>query len=279
MGSRPVEDAESSREVIPPLCSIITVCLNNVEGLRETAASIQAQEIASSEIEWIVIDGESTDGTVPFLRTSTARWISEPDAGLYDAMNKGISLCRGTYLWFMNAGDVLHSRHTLRQISESLRCENLPDFLYGDSAELDMNGNERRKVARPSTWIDRGMFTHHQAMLFRRALCGTLRYDLSLKIAADYAFVWAFLERAKSVVYLPTPLVVFQHGGVSERNARLGMREQSIVRQRHGASRLLIALMFGRSLAARFLKRFVPQSHLMAREASARLSRTLSSRR
>ena len=85
-----------------PFFSIITVNLNHLEGLTRTAASIAGQ--SCDDYEWIVVDGGSNDGSVGFLESSSARWSSEADSGIYDAMNKGTQQSRGHYLLFLNAG-------------------------------------------------------------------------------------------------------------------------------------------------------------------------------
>ncbi|MGX9728407.1 MAG: glycosyltransferase family 2 protein [Candidatus Electronema sp. VV] len=103
-----------------PRYSIITVCLNAKDGLKKTLHSIEQQTF--NNFEWIVIDGNSTDGTVELLRNHPRvnKLISEPDEGIYDAMNKGIAISSGEYLLFLNAGDWLFSKETLTDIEEYL---------------------------------------------------------------------------------------------------------------------------------------------------------------
>ena len=107
----------------PPHFSIITVSFNNGDGLQETGDSIQQQTF--QEYEWIVIDGGSNDHSVDYLKETSALWLSEPDAGIYDAMNKGIDQAKGKYIIFMNAGDLLHDKNTLSIIAQSNA-----DFIY-----------------------------------------------------------------------------------------------------------------------------------------------------
>lgn len=210
--------------------SLVTVTRNNLAGLQETQRSVQAQFF--SDFEWIVVDGASTDGTVEFLTSPTPGksgesdgkrtiWISEPDCGIYDAMNKGLRLASGEYLLFLNAGDTLVSAETLQALS---RLDS--DFIYSDSRE-----GEHYKRARSHTRAVTGMFTHHQAMVYRRTLVGDLRFDTACKIAADYKFTLAFLSRAKTVLYHPAPLCCFEPGGVSQTQVRAGRREQFRIRR------------------------------------------------
>ena len=96
-----------------PVVSIITVVYNDAAGLKSTMESVQGQ--AYSNIEHIIIDGASTDGTLDLLKEEggkAAYWKSEPDTGLYDAMNKGLKAAVGDYVWFINAGDLIHSKDT-----------------------------------------------------------------------------------------------------------------------------------------------------------------------
>ncbi|MEM9470254.1 MAG: glycosyltransferase, partial [Pseudomonadota bacterium] len=100
-----------------PYFSIITVTKNNFEGLKQTAFSIDAQRHEEwSDFEWIVIDGNSEDGTQDFLKKTKALWFSQPDHGLYDAMNKGLDRANGIYVLFMNAGDIFADNNTLEVI-------------------------------------------------------------------------------------------------------------------------------------------------------------------
>src|SRR5689334_2579961 len=104
---------DSGSNVKEPFLSIITVCLNNLQGLKKTKASIEQLE---GNYEWIIIDGESNDGTVEMLERinqPNIRWISERDSGLYDAMNKGISYSSGTYVVFINSGDEIANGMTV----------------------------------------------------------------------------------------------------------------------------------------------------------------------
>lgn len=203
-----------------PLFSIISVARNNLGGLQKTAESIAAQTFR--DFEWIVVDGASGDGTAQWLQAQPARWTSEPDRGIYDAMNKGIERAQGSYLLFLNAGDTLAGPDVLERIKREIGALPVwPDFLYGDSLE-----GKNRKPARPPEGLKLGLFTHHQAMLYRRERIGDLRYNLSYKIAADYDFTARFLRSTEKTLYMPFPVCVFEPGGVSQTSAKAGRREQ-----------------------------------------------------
>jgi putative colanic acid biosynthesis glycosyltransferase len=106
------------------LFSIITVTRNNLEGLRRTHVSLRAQSYA--DYEWIIIDGASSDGTVNYLEGLAARSWSEPDEGIYDAMNKGLARARGDYLLLMNAGDSFAAPDVLQKIADAIRAQPMP---------------------------------------------------------------------------------------------------------------------------------------------------------
>lgn len=208
-----------------PFFSIITITRNNKLGLQKTAVSIQNQTYKN--FEWLIIDGASTDGTQnDFSNYSLAKIISEPDKGIYDAMNKGIDRAIGDYLIFMNAGDVFASYDILEKISDMARTQ--PDFIYGDSREDNHN-----KRARSHQKINWGMFTHHQSMFYNRKGLGGLRYNINYKIAADYDLTLKFLKTKKNIIYVPTPICIFEMAGVSQTNAKLGRDEQFLSRQKN----------------------------------------------
>ena len=208
-------------------CSVITITKNNIAGLKATGTSIAAQTV--NDYEWILIDGQSEDGTKEFLETTKAHWISEEDEGLYDAMNKGIERASGDYIVFLNAGDTFADAQILEHIQEIVR-QTPYDFVYGDSFEREKIGLHR-KPAKKFTNTPKFMFTHHQSMVYRRAVLEGLRYDLSYKIAADYKFTYQFLQRSKNAYYCPKPICIFESGGVSQTQANLGRREQFQIRE------------------------------------------------
>lgn len=208
-----------------PLFSVITITFNNRDGLRKTASSVQSQ--IYKDIEWIIVDGHSTDNTQSdFINYPLAIISSEPDKGIYDAMNKGIDKATGDYIIFMNAGDVFATPDVLNELSK--QCKNNPDFIYGDARE-----DGHIKHARHHAKINWGMNTHHQAMLYKRQILGNMRYDLTYKIAADYDLALRFLNRAKNILYVPIPICIFEAGGVSQKNVKLGRDEQFIARAKN----------------------------------------------
>ncbi len=206
--------------------SVITVTRNNLSGLRRTCSSLKSQ--TCRDFEWIVIDGASEDSTPVFLATTSAQWISEPDTGLYDAMNKGIDRAQGTYVLFLNAGDMLAFPDTLAQLRHTIPADT--SFVYGDALESFTDHLPQMKKARHAAWHT-GMITHHQAMLYRRSDIQTLRYNTTYTIAADYDFTLRFLRNNPAIFYLSFPLCLFESGGISQKKSRLGRTEQYTIRK------------------------------------------------
>ena len=190
-----------------PFFSIITITKQNSDGFRKTKQSIESQSF--KDFEWIVIDGDV-----------------EPDNGIYDAMNKGLSRAQGDYVVFMNAGDIFFDFNVLRDIFDD--C-NGADLIYGDAIE-----GEFYKKARPHNMIACGLFTHHQAMYYKRTTIADLRYDEAYPIAADYKFTAQVILNDALAHYIPKPLCVFEMGGVSQRNAAQGRAEQAQIRRELG---------------------------------------------
>lgn len=238
-----------------PLFSIITVTLNNLEGLGKTRQSLSEQSDINHE--WIVIDGASTDGTVDYLEQDYIHFTSEPDSGIYDAMNKGIEQAKGKYIIFMNAGDCFANKSVLDHLRQAVEAHS-PDFIYGDSLEITGNVAEIKK-SRHHTKIKQGMFTHHQAMVYKSAKLGGLRYNTSYKISADYDFTLRFLKNCENVSYLPDPICLFQSGGISQQQVFLGRKEQFIIRGKVGISPLYNIVIFAAQSGVYALRKLCPK--------------------
>lgn len=212
-----------------PLFSLISVTKNNLSGLQKTYKSIQKQYLI--DFEWLIIDGNSTDGTPEWIKNHAPNGISEPDNGIYDAMNKGIERAGGQYLLFLNAGDALAEENTLQKLAATIEKSGAPDFIYGDSYEDIAGAKPFYKTARSHSSIARGMFTHHQAMLYNADAIGGLRYDLRYKLAADYDFTARFLSKINVAHKCPFPICIFESGGVSQTHAADSRAEEAQIRE------------------------------------------------
>jgi putative colanic acid biosynthesis glycosyltransferase len=215
-----------------PKFSVITVVRDDLIGLQVTLQSVDAQ--TSRDFECTIVDGASTDGTPAFLGTlhwPNLQWISEPDEGIYDAMNKGITLSNGRFLIFMNAGDRFAHPEVLDQVSYALTEHGEHDVVYGDAFQRAESGETFRKRARPVEAITYGMFTHHQAMFFARCLFPKFGYDKNWKIAGDYALIATAYKNRCKFLRVHFPICIFAEGGVSSRRQTLGRQEVLLVQK------------------------------------------------
>ncbi|MXO95858.1 glycosyltransferase [Erythrobacter aquimaris] len=203
-------------EIVAPRVSIITVVFNARELLRQTINAID--DLDYPNLEHIIIDGGSTDGTVDILcsnRMISVRSVSEPDHGIYDAMNKGIQLASGEYVWFLNAGDTPAAADVLNK----LRSGQSPDVLYGDTNLIDEGGHLVNVAEAPqllsSEKMAWGMRVSHQSIILRRSIVPF--YDLRYSFIADQKWVIDSLKRADVCLYTDSPLSNYLLGGLSQR--------------------------------------------------------------
>tara|TARA_Y100001956_G_scaffold77353_1_gene87584 strand:+ start:129 stop:908 length:780 start_codon:yes stop_codon:yes gene_type:complete len=216
------------------LVSIVTVSYNDYDNLLLTHKSIFKQTFKN--FEWIVIDGNSSDATVEFLKTVDAEnfeYISEADKGLYDAMNKGIARATGKYIIFLNAGDVFSSDNILQICADKFSEDKSIDLLYGDSYEINEEEETFLRKSREMNWIKFGMFTHHQAMFYKREIIEKyqFKYNQEYNIAADYDFTAKFINHSSNVVYLQEAICTFRQGGLSHQSWYKGIQQQWDIRK------------------------------------------------
>lgn len=246
-----------------PLISIITITLNDRDGLLRTVESLRAQENAP-EIEHIVVDGMSDYDVAQALCDlgSQARLHRGRDSGLYDAMNRGTEMAGGDYLLYLNSGDVLAGPDVLASVAKVLRTIQ-PDFFWGDSLERQLDGTVRHKHSRPIRRLPLGMITHHQAMLYRREVLeqNAIRYDLRYRVAADYDFTLRHVRASDRVQCLSKPICVFERGGTSYQQRGLARREQFQIRRAVYGSTLFAASVFLGQWALRSFRGLFPSAY------------------
>lgn len=212
-----------------PLFTVITVVYNSESSIFETINSVFEQDC--EQVEYIVIDGGSTDGTVSFLKENDDKidyWISEPDRGIYDAMNKGVKLANGEWINFMNAGDLFYSEDTLSNVSLYLEG----DVTYGSFAVKGRVPEVIEPKGNFTPFSNRNIPYCHQALFVRSSLLKEAPFDTKYSIAADYDQYLRFL--AKGVIIKRMPLVVAYYlgGGISETNKKQAATEyHSIMRK------------------------------------------------
>ncbi len=226
-----------------PLVSVITVVRNDAAGLECTLKSVRSQDYPN--VEYVVVDGASTDGTPDVLERCTAEishWVSEPDHGIYEAMNKGVRLATGEYVCFMNAGDTFASSDVItRMFVPPPRAE----LAWGDCIIHSARGEEYDRARDVLRKLHFQMTVSHQSMFTRRAVLLERPYDESLRIAADYDFLCERLLAGASWEYRPLPVSRINDTGVSARVFRTSISEKRrIARARFPQKLLSIELYF-----------------------------------
>ncbi len=218
--------------------SVITVTYNAEHTLERTLKSVRKQTYPA--IEHIIVDGNSNDGTVALIHryeNERLKWISEPDKGLYDAMNKGIKMATGDYLCFLNAGDTFYDTDTVQKIFASSDEGHSPDILYGETAIVDDNGRflHMRRLQAPKnlTWksFKHGMVVCHQAFIVKRELVEP--YDLSYRFSADFDWCIRMMKKAKNIYNTDLILVDYLNAGMTTANRKASLRERYRIMEKH----------------------------------------------
>ena len=213
-----------------PKISIITIVFNDVAHLESTILSVINQDYAN--IDYVIIDGGSKDGSVDLIKKYNSKisyWSSEPDKGIYDAMNKGIKAAKGDYIWFLNSGDKIYTDHLISAIFLNIKNE-LPDVIYGETMIIAEDGSEiglrRLKAPEHLTWksLTDGMVVCHQSFIASRKI--TPKYNLNYKIASDYDWMLKTLRAANSIYNSHQIISGFLDGGTSKKNIRASLKER-----------------------------------------------------
>ena len=210
--------------------SIVTVCLNAAATISDTLESVVAQDWP--DLEHIVIDGGSTDGTLDIValhRHPRLRLVSGRDKGMYDAMNRGLAEATGDVVGFLNADDFFSRADALRQLAERFR-ETGADSVLAGVQFVDQHGRRGRgryyatRRFRP-WWLRIGVMPPHPGFYVRTAIAREAGFDLGFRIAADFDFV-ARLILVQKIRWtaLAVPLVCFREGGLTTRDARVKFR-------------------------------------------------------
>ncbi len=211
-----------------PILSVVTVVYNNAGDIEHTMLSVLDQTYAG--IEYIVIDGGSTDGTLQIIekyKDRIAKLISEKDAGIYDAMNKGLAIATGDYVLFMNSGDEFYSPQTVAHV---FATADDADIYYGETEMIDTEGSSlgQRRHAAPAnfSWksFKYGMSVSHQAIYIKRSL--TKPYDPKYRLSADIDWILHAAKQAKKIVNVNQYVAKYKVGGMSKLKHRQSLAER-----------------------------------------------------
>lgn len=208
--------------------SVITVSFNALQDLRKTVASVVSQ--SGIDFEYIIVDGASTDGTSDYLSNEAVGvniWISEPDSGIYNAMNKAVRLASGDYCIFMNAGDCFIDRHVLKKVSGYLDGS---DIVLGNQVHVSEKGNIDAFIPSFGGFTLKNLLQStisHQSAFIRRSLLLQYPYDEELRLVSDWKFfLERFLEKGFTGKTVNVDVCLFRGGGATDKNRALGASER-----------------------------------------------------
>lgn len=207
---------------VNPLVTVITVCFNSEKTIRKTIESVLDQTYA--KIEYIIIDGFSTDNTVEIIKEyepqfkGRMRWISEKDNGIYDAMNKGIALANGDWVNFMNSGDWFYANNVIEQVFTTDKSNF--DLIYGDHEirySEKYNGFTRLHKAGDLKNLYKGMIFSHQSLFAKLTALKEIGFNAGcIKIAQDYYFITTAFSKNKNILRISMPISSILAGGLSD---------------------------------------------------------------
>jgi len=220
---------------VKPILSVITIVYNNVKDIERTVLSVLNQTYTG--IEYIVVDGLSNDGTLDIIKKyegRIAKFTSEKDEGIYDAMNKGLDLATGDYVIFMNSGDEFYDIDTVAAVFASA---NDADIYYGETEMIDdvgqSLGQRRHKAPKRFTWrgFNLGMSISHQAIYIKRTLIEP--YDRRYQLSADIDWIIRAAKKAKKIVNVNRYVAKYLVGGMSKTKHRQSLVERFDIMKRH----------------------------------------------
>ncbi len=201
--------------------TVITVAFNACDALRKTMKSVDEQDYPN--LEYIVVDGGSSDGTVSLLQSYTGKldlWTSEPDKGIYDAMNKGVAMATGDYCIFMNAGDCFAGQSA---VSSAVREFGNADVVYGD---IMKNGILKKSLSPRNC---HKMYYCHQAVFTRTSCLRDFPFDISHRFSADFKQSKQLFLAGKTFRQTDIPIAIFDTTGISNTQRSKGLRDNILV--------------------------------------------------
>ena len=219
------------------ILSIVTINRNNATGLEKTLRSIASQ--TCKDFEHVIVDGASTDDSVELIRKyadsrgDRVKWISEPDKGIYNAMNKGITMASGDYIQIMNSGDGLVSDDVTERMQTALKDSGYPSILYGNMLKDMPDGRLMRDkcfAGQEITFLGfyKGTLNHSPAYIKRNLFEKYGMYDEDLKIVSDWKwYLQAIILGEEKPVYTDIDVTLFDMHGISETNLELRDKEKA----------------------------------------------------
>lgn len=211
-----------------PKITIITISFNAVKTIEQTILSVINQTY--SNIEYIIIDGCSTDGTIDIIKkysNQITTWISEPDKGIYDAMNKGINVASGEWINFMNSGDSFYNNNVIKEFIDKISPNT--EIAYGDTMILHTLGNYIKKP-KPLNQILKKMIFGHQATFIKAQLHKKYIFDTNFRSSADYNFFYKMYNQKHLFQYIPIVVTNYDAtSGMSTDNYHIVKREDAII--------------------------------------------------
>ncbi len=234
-----------------PIYSIITVVYNGGEQLAATIENVLAQSYPY--IEYILIDGNSTDGSIDTIRSYDDRityWQSEPDGGLYDAMNKGLEKAMGDYVWFMNVGDYIEDDKVVERLAKQ---HSNADIIYGETHYIDeqnkvLGTRSELTTRKLPTKLDqnsfkKGMLVAHQSFIAKRNICS--KFDLKYSCSADIDWCISAMKKADSIERYNGVLSKYLIAGFSIQNQKTCWKERFNISVKHyGFSQAVFYFLF-----------------------------------
>ncbi|HWD86678.1 MAG TPA: glycosyltransferase family 2 protein [Mucilaginibacter sp.] len=236
-----------------PKLTVITIVFNDAKHIERTMLSVLGQKYAN--IEYIIIDGLSTDGTLEIIKKYSGRiskLVSEKDEGIYDAMNKGLALATGDYALFMNSGDEFYDSNTVANVFASADDA---DIYYGETEMINEHGRSlgqrRHKAPEKFTWrsFKYGMSISHQAIYIKRSIIEP--FNRKYELSADIDWILNAAKKAKTIVNVNKYVAKYLVGGMSKKRHRQSLGERfDIMRHYYGLmptvfNHVIIALNLG----------------------------------
>jgi len=221
--------------MLQPKLSVITIVYNNAADIERTMLSVLEQTYRN--IEYIIVDGLSTDGTLDIIKKyedKLSKLISEKDDGIYDAMNKGLAAATGDYVLFMNSGDEIYAKDTVARVFESAEDA---DIYYGETEMIDASGKSlgqrRHKAPDNFTWrsFKYGMSVSHQAIYIKRDIVEP--FDRNYHLSADIDWILKAAKKAKKIVNVQQYVAKYLVGGMSKRRHRQSLLERFVIMKRY----------------------------------------------